>query len=113
MVPMIYFFIQHKVHRIPGGESRDNDVNTRNSCVAVAAYTQYSFFEWGLILFDVMFDSAVEQELEAANLEVRLCATRYYTTFQLLRSRLQWALVLQVQERTTCTHDFIALPNVY
>ena len=36
----------------------------------ILAYTQYSFFEWGLILFDVMFDSAVEQELEAANLEV-------------------------------------------
>ena len=40
----------------------------------ILAYTQYSFFEWGLILFDVMFDSAVEQELEAANLEVCFCA---------------------------------------
>ncbi|TFY58461.1 hypothetical protein EVJ58_g6408 [Rhodofomes roseus] len=52
MVPMIYFFIQHKVHRVPG------------------AYTRYSFFEWGLIIFDIMFDSAAELELEAANLEI-------------------------------------------
>ncbi|KZT07834.1 uncharacterized protein LAESUDRAFT_736133 [Laetiporus sulphureus 93-53] len=41
----------HKVHRIPG------------------AYTKYSFFEWGLIFFDVMFDSAVELEVKAANLQ--------------------------------------------
>jgi len=54
MVPMIYFFIQHKVHRVPG------------------AYTRYSFFEWGLIFFDVMFDSAAELELEAADIEVAL-----------------------------------------
>ncbi|KZT06123.1 uncharacterized protein LAESUDRAFT_743576 [Laetiporus sulphureus 93-53] len=54
MIPMIYFFIQHKVHRIPG------------------AYTKYSFFEWGLIFFDVMFDSAVELEVKAANLQIAM-----------------------------------------
>ncbi|KAJ1943430.1 Protein cwh43, partial [Linderina pennispora] len=37
--PMIYFFINHKVHKIAG------------------AYTTYAFFEWALIIFDVMFDS--------------------------------------------------------
>ncbi|ORX62853.1 hypothetical protein DM01DRAFT_1297685 [Hesseltinella vesiculosa] len=37
--PMIYYFIQHKVHRIPG------------------AYTTYAFFEWSLILYDVAFDA--------------------------------------------------------
>jgi len=52
MIPMIYFFIQHKVHRVPG------------------AYTRYSFFEWGLILFDVMFDSAAELEVKAADLKI-------------------------------------------
>ncbi|PCH42647.1 hypothetical protein WOLCODRAFT_163942 [Wolfiporia cocos MD-104 SS10] len=52
MIPMIYFFVQHKVHRIPG------------------AYTHYSFFEWGLIFFDVMFDSAVESELKSADLKL-------------------------------------------
>ncbi|KZP00656.1 hypothetical protein CALVIDRAFT_475938 [Calocera viscosa TUFC12733] len=39
LVPMIYFFVRHKVHHIPG------------------AYTYYSFFEWYLILADVAFDS--------------------------------------------------------
>ncbi|KAI7864413.1 Frag1/DRAM/Sfk1 family-domain-containing protein [Spinellus fusiger] len=37
--PMIYFFLQHKVHRIPG------------------AYTIYAFFEWSLIIYDVAFDA--------------------------------------------------------
>ncbi|KAI8387975.1 Frag1/DRAM/Sfk1 family-domain-containing protein [Radiomyces spectabilis] len=37
--PMIYFFLQHKVHKIPG------------------AYTTYAFFEWSLILYDVAFDA--------------------------------------------------------
>ncbi|CAO3595762.1 unnamed protein product [Absidia cylindrospora] len=36
---MIYFFIQHKIHHIPG------------------AYSIYSFFEWSLILYDVGFDA--------------------------------------------------------
>ena len=79
----------------------------------MVAYTQYSFFEWGLILFDVMFDSAVEQELEAAKLEVRFSPAVYHITFQPLRSRLQWAPASQVQGRTTCTHESIALPNLY
>lgn len=55
--PMIYFFIQHKVHRVPGGEgswvgSTENLLLTR-----VPAYTHYSFFEWWLIITDVAFDS--------------------------------------------------------
>ncbi|KAG0181862.1 hypothetical protein DFQ28_005065 [Apophysomyces sp. BC1034] len=37
--PMIYYFLQHKVHRVPG------------------AYTTYAFFEWSLILYDVAFDA--------------------------------------------------------
>ncbi|EGN98994.1 hypothetical protein SERLA73DRAFT_54796 [Serpula lacrymans var. lacrymans S7.3] len=52
IVPMIYFFIQHKVHRIPG------------------AYTRYSFFEWVLIILDVMFDSVAESDFRQANLQV-------------------------------------------
>ncbi|CAG8844634.1 19576_t:CDS:2, partial [Racocetra persica] len=39
LMPMIYFFIQHKVHRVK------------------TAYTYYSFFEWSLILYDVAFDA--------------------------------------------------------
>ncbi|KAL4268280.1 Calcofluor white hypersensitive protein [Pleurotus pulmonarius] len=54
IVPLIYFFIQHKVHRVPG------------------AYTRYAFFEWGLIIFDVLFDSVAEQDLREADLQISL-----------------------------------------
>ncbi|KAI0350036.1 hypothetical protein OH77DRAFT_1431428 [Trametes cingulata] len=52
IVPMLYFFIQHKVHRIPG------------------AYTHYSFFEWALILLDVAYDSSAELDFRAADLKI-------------------------------------------
>ncbi|KAI0774993.1 Frag1/DRAM/Sfk1 family-domain-containing protein [Trametes elegans] len=52
LVPMIYFFDQHKVHRVPG------------------AYTRYSFFEWSLILLDVLYDSSAELDFKAADLKV-------------------------------------------
>ncbi|TCD63760.1 hypothetical protein EIP91_004975 [Steccherinum ochraceum] len=52
LLPMVYYFIQHKVHRIPG------------------AYTLYSIFEWSLIILDILFDSVLAQDLKAANLHV-------------------------------------------
>ncbi|KAF9105486.1 hypothetical protein BGX27_009591 [Mortierella sp. AM989] len=39
LIPMVHFFIQHNVHRIPG------------------AYTYYAFFEWSLIISDLAFDA--------------------------------------------------------
>ncbi|KAG5716861.1 Protein cwh43 [Termitomyces sp. T112] len=54
IIPLVYFFIQHKVHRIPG------------------AYTCYSFFEWGLIFFDILYDAITEQEYREADLQVFL-----------------------------------------
>ncbi|GJE85586.1 Frag1/DRAM/Sfk1 family-domain-containing protein [Phanerochaete sordida] len=54
IVPMIYFFIQHKVHRVPG------------------AYTHYSFFEWGLIILDILYDSVTRYDFEAANLNITI-----------------------------------------
>ncbi|KAG7089727.1 hypothetical protein E1B28_011382 [Marasmius oreades] len=54
IIPLIYFFIQHRVHRIPG------------------AYTHYSFFEWGLIFFDVLYDSFTEEELRQADLNITI-----------------------------------------
>ncbi|RPD60996.1 hypothetical protein L226DRAFT_462521 [Lentinus tigrinus ALCF2SS1-7] len=51
ILPMIYFFVQHKVHRIPG------------------AYTRYSFFEWGLIFLDIFYDSSAELDFKAADLK--------------------------------------------
>ncbi|KAI9787757.1 MAG: hypothetical protein M1839_000289 [Geoglossum umbratile] len=53
LVPLIYFFIQHKVHRVPG------------------AYTTYAFFEWALILFDVGFDAVTALDFEGFELVVR------------------------------------------
>ncbi|RKP09568.1 Frag1/DRAM/Sfk1 family-domain-containing protein, partial [Thamnocephalis sphaerospora] len=38
LAPLIYFFIQHKVHHVKG------------------AYTKYAFVEWSLIFYDVAFD---------------------------------------------------------
>lgn len=37
----------------------------------VSAYTYYSFFEWALIIFDVLYDSAAELDLRAADLKVK------------------------------------------
>ncbi|KAF8824994.1 hypothetical protein HHX47_DHR7000329 [Lentinula edodes] len=54
IVPLVYFFIQHKVYRIPG------------------AYTHYSFFEWGLIFFDVLYDACAEEEFRLNNLHVAI-----------------------------------------
>ncbi|KAK5114310.1 hypothetical protein LTR62_002561 [Meristemomyces frigidus] len=39
LVPLLYFFLQHKVHRVPG------------------AYTTYALFEWSVVLLDVAFDA--------------------------------------------------------
>ncbi|KAF5382105.1 hypothetical protein D9615_004235 [Tricholomella constricta] len=54
IIPLVYFFLQHKVHRIPG------------------AYTHYSFFEWGLILLDVLYDAITEQEFREGDLQITL-----------------------------------------
>ncbi|KAI6147018.1 Frag1/DRAM/Sfk1 family-domain-containing protein [Pisolithus thermaeus] len=54
VIPMIYFFVQHKVYRIPG------------------AYTWYSFFEWGLILLDILYDSITGIDFERSQLQVSL-----------------------------------------
>ncbi len=53
--PLIYFFIKHSVRRVPG------------------AYTQYAFFEWGLVLWDVAFDAGCLFEL--GHLQVRIVDT--------------------------------------
>lgn len=36
------------------------------------AYTRYSFFEWALIVFDVLYDSVAELDFKEANLQVCL-----------------------------------------
>ncbi|KAJ4289921.1 Protein cwh43 [Collariella sp. IMI 366227] len=53
LIPLVYFFIQHKVHRVPG------------------AYTTYAFFEWSLILFDVAFDAVTALDFDTFEIVVR------------------------------------------
>ncbi|KAH9822844.1 protein CWH43-like [Teratosphaeria destructans] len=53
LVPLIYFFIQHKVHRVPG------------------AYTIYAFFEWSLVLLDVAFDAVTALDFSTFELVVK------------------------------------------
>ncbi|MCJ1400815.1 hypothetical protein MMC11_004023 [Xylographa trunciseda] len=53
LVPLIYFFIQHKVHKVAG------------------AYTIYAFFEWALVLFDVSFDAVTAIDFENFEIVVK------------------------------------------
>ncbi|KAL5435682.1 hypothetical protein PMIN07_001921 [Paraphaeosphaeria minitans] len=53
IIPLVYFFIQHKVHHVAG------------------AYTIYSFFEWALVLLDVGFDAVTMIEFQNFEIQVR------------------------------------------
>ena len=35
------------------------------------AYTHYAFFEWALIILDILYDSILKIDLDHANLQVR------------------------------------------
>ncbi|VBB80665.1 Putative protein of unknown function [Podospora comata] len=53
LVPLVYFFIQHKVHRVAG------------------AYTIYAFFEWALIVLDVSFDAVTALDFDSLEITIR------------------------------------------
>ncbi|KAI1810388.1 Frag1/DRAM/Sfk1 family protein [Poronia punctata] len=53
LIPMVYYFIQHKVHRVAG------------------AYTTYAFFEWSLILYDVAFDAVTALDFDTFEIVVK------------------------------------------
>lgn len=71
LVPLVYFFIQHKVHKIPGGKSVLNKVISLHNAHRYAAYTTYAFFEWALVLLDVAFDAVTVIDFAALELVVR------------------------------------------
>ncbi|KAK9446917.1 Frag1/DRAM/Sfk1 family-domain-containing protein [Limtongia smithiae] len=52
IVPLVYYFIQHKVNHIAG------------------AYTTYAFFEWSLIFFDVAYDSVTALDFKAFEIRI-------------------------------------------
>jgi hypothetical protein len=71
LVPLIYFFIQHKVHKVAGGTYhtwRGFFNSVPDFCLA---YTIYAFFEWALILFDVGFDAVTALDFEGLELVVK------------------------------------------
>jgi hypothetical protein len=53
-VPLVYFFIQHKVHKIKG------------------AYSYYAIFEWSLVFVDVLFDAYGVEEVRRIQVQVVL-----------------------------------------
>ncbi len=69
LIPLVYFFIQHKVHRVAGGKN----IHPRKSAVTnpMEAYTTYAFFEWALILFDVAFDAVTALDFDTFELIVK------------------------------------------
>ncbi|KFZ13450.1 hypothetical protein V502_06600, partial [Pseudogymnoascus sp. VKM F-4520 (FW-2644)] len=53
LVPLVYYFIQHKVHKVAG------------------AYTIYAFFEWSLVLLDVAFDAVTMLDFESFEVVIK------------------------------------------
>jgi hypothetical protein len=70
LVPLIYFFIQHKVHKVAGGKALLRGISSVR-LIHDSAYTTYAFFEWALILFDVAFDAVTALDFETFELVVR------------------------------------------
>ncbi|ODQ79445.1 hypothetical protein BABINDRAFT_22805, partial [Babjeviella inositovora NRRL Y-12698] len=52
LVPLVYFFIQHKVHVVAG------------------AYSIYAYFEWALILLDIGFDIFTMYDFDGLTVEI-------------------------------------------
>jgi hypothetical protein len=76
---MIYYFIQHKVHRVAGGKEILNDIKKGEEIKVTRfkqpfpspdpnslppAYTKYAFFEWSLIIYDVAFDAVTALDFQ-------------------------------------------------
>jgi hypothetical protein len=71
IVPLVYFFIQHKVHRVAGGKSPQLRRDALPFANSSTAYTIYAFFEWALVLFDVAFDAVTALDFDTFELVVR------------------------------------------
>ncbi|GAW27239.1 putative calcofluor white hypersensitive protein [Rosellinia necatrix] len=75
IIPMVYFFVQHKMHRVAGGSSSlPRDIFISNPFLA---YTTYSFFEWSLILYDIAFDAVTALDFDAFEIIVQHVSTGY------------------------------------
>ena len=54
LVPLVYFFIQHKAYKVKG------------------AYSYYAIFEWSLVLVDVLFDAWGVPEVKKVQIQIVL-----------------------------------------
>ncbi len=70
LVPLVYWFIQHKVHKVPGGETALPSSSSRDT-EFLAAYTIYAFFEWSLVLLDVGFDAVTMLDFAGFEIIIR------------------------------------------
>lgn len=65
LVPLVYYYLQHKQHRVAGGEQRVVLLCALSKSMAEPdpidphepAYSIYALVEWSLIVLDVAFDS--------------------------------------------------------
>ena len=71
LIPLIYFFIQHKVHKVAGGMLRLVNSYQLTWSDVFPAYTIYAFFEWALVLLDVAFDACTAFDFEGFELVVK------------------------------------------
>lgn len=74
LIPLIHFFIQHKVHRIAG------------------AYSIYAYFEWSLIILDILFDSW--SALDFKDLTINLNSTKS------INFNIETSIVKEIKENT-------------
>lgn len=78
LVPLVYFFIQHKVHVVAG------------------AYSYYAYFEWSLIVLDVGFDAwsvidfgAFEVQLYGSKIELKKAPVTVEKTEKIIDKKIE------------------------
>ncbi|GAA6017802.1 hypothetical protein JCM11491_004624 [Sporobolomyces phaffii] len=98
LVPLVYFYLQHKVHRVAG------------------AYSIYALFEWSLIILDVSFDSVFINDYDdldgnstCAPISVELLSSVSSETVSSSRSPSKLELQLRaISSSTSSTRSFLA-----
>lgn len=92
LVPLVYFFIQHKVHVVAG------------------AYSYYAYIEWSLIFLDVAFDTW--SYLDFSNIELRVYGTSVeFATPDLVKDTKE--KITQEDTEISCTSFLINTINSF
>ncbi|KAG7195169.1 uncharacterized protein KQ657_003693 [Scheffersomyces spartinae] len=105
LIPLVYWFIQHKVHVVAG------------------AYSVYAYFEWALILLDVSFDGWSILGLQ--NIEIGISGNGLHftkvqpskddkaTSIETIESKLLENTVVSLNYDFTCFEFIINVINAY